>query len=330
MAASLGRSGLDRLSRELSPRRAGDALRRAPALLLLGILLSASVASAQRVPDASDHSTEFATSLGEDVSVAAGERVEQDLLTIGGRLVVDGDAGGDAVALDGDVVVRGHVAGDALALGGRVILEPGARVDGNAFSLFGGVDVAEGAEVGGRVRSLAPLAPGQEAGYFSTAFSKPALIARFLGLVFWILAALIAAFVAPATVARAAAEIPRHPLRLGGIGLLLGVSFLLTLILFVMLIRVFIGLPLLVLLFVTAVILVALALAAVFHALGERVSESLLEGAISGYVELLAGALLLGVLHFIPVLGELLWIAAALVGAGAVVTTRLARGRSRD
>ena len=71
----------------------------------------------------------------------------------------------------------------------------------------------------------------------------------------------------------------------------------------------------------------AIALASVFHAVGERISERLAGGAISGYVELLAGALILGVLHFVPLLGELLWLFALLAGAGAVLTTRLGRRR---
>jgi len=326
MVAAFGRTRLEqaRLSSETAHGRAGVALRRAPAFLLLGLLLSA-CATAQTPPDASDHSTEFATSLCEEVRVPAGQSVKQDLLAIGSGVTIDGEAGGDAVAIRGDLIVNGRVAGDAIALGGRVRVARGGQVDGNAFSLFGGVDVAEGGRVEGRTRSLAPLAPDQTAGYFTTAYSKPALIARFLGLVFWILAALIAAFAAPTTVARAAAELNRHPLRLTGIGLLLAVSFVLTLVLFVALIPLFVGIPLLVLLVLAAIGLVAVALAASFHGLGGHVAERMSSGAVSGYAELLAGALVLGLLQFVPVIGELLWVAAVLAGAGAVMAIRFSR-----
>ena len=299
--------------------------------VLLGalVLVLAGAAGAQPMPDASDRSTEFATALGDDTLVATGERVEEDLLAIGGNLTVDGEAGGDAVALDGDVVVRGLVAGDALSIGGRVRLARGARVEGNAFSLFGGVDVAEGATVGGRVRSLAPLPPGEKPGYFSVGWSRPVLLARFLGLVFWFLAALIATFAAPETVARSAVELGRHPLRLAGIGLLLAGSFALSLVLGVWLIPVFVGIPLLVLLVLAGAALGALSLAATFHAVGERISERLGERALNGYAQVLGGALVFCVLHFVPVLGTLVWLLGLLGGAGAVVAVRLGGGRAR-
>ncbi len=325
MVAALGRSrfGRDRLTLQSSQARAGVAFRRTPAFLLLGLLFSACAAA--QPPDASNDSTEFSTSIGEAVQVPAGEHVEQDLLAMGSRLTIDGEAGGDAVAIRGDLIVNGHVAGDALALGGRVRIGPQGHVDGNAFSLFGGVDLAEGGVVDGRIRSLAPLAPGETAGYRVAAYSKPALIARFLALVFWILAALVAAVAAPTTVACAAAELNRHPLRLVGIGALLGLSFLLTLVLSVALIPVFVGIPLLVLLLLAALALVAAGLAAAFHGLGSRVAERVSSRAVSGYAELLAGALVLSLLHFVPVVGELLWFAAVLGGSGAVMATRLRR-----
>jgi hypothetical protein len=326
MVAAAGRFRFEpaQLNPVASSERAGVALRRASAFLLLG-LLCAVPARAQPGIDASDRSTAFATSLNETVQVPAGERVEQDLLALGSAITIEGEAAGDAVAIRGDVIVTGHVAGDAIALGGRVRVGRGGRIDGNAFSLFGGVDLAEGAVVEGRSRSLAPLAPGETAGYFTVSYSQPALVARFLVLVFWILAALVAAFAAPTTVARAAAELSRHPLRLGGIGILLAVSFVLTLVFFVALIPLFVGIPLLVLLVLAAVGLVSLALAAAFHAAGSSAAERLSNAAVSGYVELLAGALVLGLLQFVPLLGELLWCVAILAGAGAVTTTRLGR-----
>ena len=93
------------------------------------------------------------------------------------------------------------------------------------------------------------------------------------------------------------------------------------------LIPVFIGIPLLVLLLLAGLGLVAVALAAGFQVVGSRILEPLHETAPSGYVQVLAGALLLGLVHFVPVLGELAWLALSLGGAGAVLATRLGRNR---
>jgi hypothetical protein len=310
-------------------RWAGARGRRAPAWLIL-LLAPAGIAVAQAPPDASDLTVEFETGLGREVHVEAGARVRQDLLAMGATLTVDGEAEGDAVAIDGDLLVRGRVAGDALAIGGRVRLARGARVDGNAFSLFGGVDVAEGASVGGRVRSLAPVPPGREPTYLDVAFARPVLLGRFLVLVFWILAALAGAFAAPITVAQSAAETLRRPLRLAGIGLLLSLSLALSVVLSVALIPLFVGIPLLVLLVLAWLGLAAVSFASSFHALGERLFDRLGAGTVSGYVQVLVGALAFGVLHFVPIVGELAWTAAYLAGAGGALATRMGRRGARS
>ena len=79
------------------------------------------------------------------------------------------------------------------------------------------------------------------------------------------------ALTAPRSVARAATELQKHWLRLTGIGLLFGASVLLSLILAVALIRVFVGLPLLILLVLGGMVLAAVALAAVFLAIGSQI-----------------------------------------------------------
>ena len=53
------------------------------------------------------------------------------------------------------------------------------------------------------------------------------------------------------------------------------------------------------------------------------------ESRVSSYLTLLAGALLFGLLHFIPVVGELSFLLVALTGAGAVLATRFGRSTTR-
>lgn len=298
--------------------RPGAALRCRAVVLALASALSTVPAISQPVRPVSEPAP---------VHVPGDERIEEDLLAVGKRVLIEGEVDGDAIVFDGELVVRGRVTGDAIAIGGRVRLEDGASVGGEAFSLFGGVDLAEGAKVGGKIRELASLPPEREAGYLSIGYSPPVLVARFLGLVFWLLAALAAAFLAPTTVARSAAELERHPGRLILIGALLALSYALSLVLSVALIPVFIGIPLLVLLLLAGLGLVAVALAAAFQVVGSRIGERLHETAPSGYVQVLVGALLLGLLHFVPVLGELAWLALSLGGAGAVLATRFGRSR---
>ncbi|HUF31349.1 MAG TPA: polymer-forming cytoskeletal protein, partial [Gemmatimonadaceae bacterium] len=68
-----------------------------------------------------------------DVTVAAGESVQGDLVT-----------------LRGDLRVAGTVDGDVVALGGNVTVQPGARISGSVIAAGGTVQL-EGGEVGGEI-----------------------------------------------------------------------------------------------------------------------------------------------------------------------------------
>ena len=255
------------------------------------------------------------------LSVPAGSAVAHALLGIRSTITIDGDVGGDAVALFCDVIVRGRVAGDALAVFGRVVVEGSdATVEGDAVALFGVVERRDGGRVGGEARSLWPLP--ERGGWIAWTFSPPLLALRLVVLSAWMLAALAAAFAAPERVVRAAGEIRRHPVRLIGIGLLVLASLATTLMLCVALVVVVIGVPLLFVLALVAAVLGALAHASCFHAVGERILERLVDRPTAGNAKVLVGALLFAVLAFVPIAGELAWLLAYLAGAGAVAATR--------
>lgn len=288
-------------------------------LLLAGALCLAAVPSclAQVAGRATDDMT-----WGGALTVARDEVHEGDLLALGGRIELDGHVTGDAVSVGGHVVVRGRVDGDVLALGGRVTIEEGADVRGNAFALVGSVEVEDPATVHGQVRSVLAGESGDRPSYFDLAFSRAGVIVRLTGLTFWILAALAAAFAAPSTVVQAATEVRRRPLRLAVIGLLVNASLALTAVLCIALVAIFVGIPLLFLLLLAWTALGAAALAATFHAVGERLAERALPATITGYAKILLGALLLGLVSFVPIAGEIVWTAAAFAGVGAIVTSR--------
>ena len=82
--------------------------------------------------------------VGDDVEIAPGRRVRGDVVAIGGKVVMRGEAAGDVVAIGGNVTISGHVSGDVVAVGGGVYLESGAVVDGDAVSVGGKVHREEG------------------------------------------------------------------------------------------------------------------------------------------------------------------------------------------
>jgi hypothetical protein len=304
--------------------RSSAGRRAAPALGVAALVLGLAGAAAW-LPMPAGASGGEGVAWGGVLRVPAGETSDGDLLAVGGDVLVDGSADGDAVAVFGDVIVRGRVTGDALSLFGRVRVEgAGAEVGGNAFALLGRAVTADGGVVRGQVRSVLAGTEGR-VGYFDVTWSRTGLALRLGFMLFWILAALAAAFAAPATIVKSAAHARRHAVRLGLIGLLAHVSLTLTLVVFVSLVAIFVGIPLLFLLIFGWMVLEAAALATSCHALGERLAERASARAATGYAKLLLGALVIGAVSFVPVLGEITVLVASLVGLGAVLATRLAR-----
>ena len=297
-------------------------MRLAAAARMATVLIAVSMGAAAASPEDggwSSHGGDL--SVGRAVSVAAGSEREADLMVVGANAVIDGSVKGDVVALRGDVQVTGHVEGDVLALMGRVALEPGATVSGDAFAVGGPVDVAPGASVGGDTRAMLVPGPGHGSAYLRIAFSPPGLVLRMLSVLFWTIAALVASFVAPSAVVRAALHVRSRLARSMLVGLLLQASLVLTLVLFVALVVIVVGIPLLALLVLAWILLGALGFAAAFHALGARLSERSGARAMSGYAHVLLGALVVGASHFVPYLGELTWALAFTAGIGAALTT---------
>jgi len=72
--------------------------------------------------------------IGSDLVVAEHERVGEAAVAIIGSVIVDGEVGGDVVAVLGDVRLgpRAVVGGEVTAVGGRIVAQPGARVYGAA------------------------------------------------------------------------------------------------------------------------------------------------------------------------------------------------------
>ena len=69
---------------------------------------------------------------GRDIVVEEGEKVDGDVVAVGGDVTIKGTVTGDVVAVGGDVFVAstGVVEGNAVSVGGEVKKEPGARVKG--------------------------------------------------------------------------------------------------------------------------------------------------------------------------------------------------------
>jgi len=190
------------------------------------------------------------------------DTVERTRITRGDRVrfgcdvTVDRDErlDGDVVAIGGSVIVNGEVTGDATSIGGTLTLGPDAIVRGDAVSVGGVLNRAPGARVEGEITEVGPGGGrfGREhwfPGMFGTFWSRLGSFASTtIRVTLLVLIGLIVVAFGRNPVERIAARIAATPLRSGLIGLLAEILFLPVLILTIVVLAVsIVGIPLLIL-----------------------------------------------------------------------------------
>ena len=260
-----------------------------------------------------------------DVVVHAGQPARDVVAMKGSVRVEPGAAVRDAVAFLGNVVLEdGARARQAVAVGGDVRLGDGAIVEKDAVAVGGEVRRGEGAEVGGEevgvgVPALSGLAAALGAGGLAHAAASPALavglvLAKFLA---GFVVALLALALVPRRLDAVSASFTAHPWKAILTGLL--GTFAVPLVA-ILLVATIVGIPLVAVLAVLVAAAAALGFAAVAWGVGRALPAPVSRA--TAVLQLAAGTAVVVLATSIPFLGAMAWIAAALLGFGAVLRSR--------
>ena len=260
----------------------------------------------------------------------AGSLARNRIVALGRDLRIDGEAQSHAVALSGSAQISGRVVGDVIVLGGDVLLTETAKVGGDVYVLSGRIEAAPGATIGGRsvaypdASSLwVSLIQGPALGLPS---SSPVVLGTKLALLaFWAFVSLLLFAIGRREMLSTSDSVRVEPFRNFFVGLVGVFAMALTALFFNAFSGAILGLPLVVLLAVIALVLRFWGMVAVFHALGDWLSQRF---KIRPPVPLTAatyGLVVLGVLKFLPWIGIWTWSVATFIGVGAALTTKLGR-----
>lgn len=279
--------------------------------------------SGSRAPQACTASS--ASAFGSNLVVPQSAWVCGDALAVGGNLAVQGRVQGSAQAIGGNVTISGEVDGDVTAVGGNITVQSGAVTHGQLDAVGGHVILQPGVSAQVTTNTLEQnWSPGPN-GSWTWHDAPPAASAFWLGLLFWVSAAIgLSAFV-PEAVGHVRYTIARRFLYsgvagavIGVVGLVVGVALLLTCI----------GIP------VTILIGLALWLAWVVGtvAFASWLGASLLRGLRHNYnpsllVSSLLGIVILCLLKSAPVVGTVVSLMVGCVGLGAAGLTLLSARR---
>jgi hypothetical protein len=238
-------------------------------------------------------------------------------VVIDGPVRIAGRVTGDVVAVADDVTLAGQIDGDLTTVAGRATLLPNARVGGDLHYGDEKPSIARGAQVAGDVsdegwRDLEdPISGWLGWAAVWLAFTVSALV---LGLV-------LLAF-APRAADRTldALRTATGPVIGWGFALLIGLPILAVIALITL-----VGIP-----FGLALLLAMLPLLAVGYVTGAWLTGRLLvKPPRSRFLAFLAGLAILRVLALIPFISPLVWLAATVVGLGALIVAAWRAGRER-
>jgi cytoskeletal protein CcmA (bactofilin family) len=278
----------------------------------LPLLVLAALAAALAVPQAASAAPDQVVITG-DVNVARGETVG-DVVVVDGRINAAGRIDGDVVAVSGPVRISGRVDGTITAVSDRVTLLPGAHVTGDLIYGDERPVIARSAIVDGEI---------SDEGWADLDGFPWGVI----GALSWWLAVsistLVLGLIAVALAPRAAEAVVATARDRIGVSIAVGFALLVALpVLAVLALISLVGVPLGLGVLLALVPLGGLAYVAAAYVLGRMLVKS----PASGFVAFLAGWAVLRALALIPVAGALVWVAAVVVGLGALV---VAMWRSR-
>ena len=264
------------------------------------------------------------------IVIEKGSFAGRQVVAIGRDLEVRGKAESDVAAINGSIRISGHVEGDVVAMSGDCELLQGARIGGDVFVLGGELKIARGAEIVGRSVSYPTfssawltLLEGPSLGLPGT--SRLVIGAKLALLASWLVLTLVLMASSGREVLSTAEQIRIEPARDFLVGLTGVLALFLTALFFSAFAAAFVGVPLLVLVVLLLLMLKLWGMVAVFHGVGDWLTQRIVRRRLQPLNSALTGLLVLGGIKLIPWVGAWVWTVASLIGVGASLVTKFGR-----
>ena len=269
--------------------------------------------------------------------------VTREVVRIGGSVTIPENqkVNGDVVAVGGSADISGYVTGNVVAVGGSVRARSGSWIDGDAVAVGGGVEKAGDAHIGGQTVTAVPgigwnldwakLLPGRLRGPGSF----------FTGLLVWAFISLLAVLLFRNRLEVMADALPLHPGRSAGYGLLgfavtpaiLATALAAQVFVIVVLAITIVGIlaiPAVLLAIVGMVLapgaLLLVGMVGVFLSLGRALAAQLGRPDTSAVWAILIGVVVISVAGLIPWIGALVWLTVVIFGFGLALMTGIGSG----
>jgi len=265
--------------------------------------------------------------LKKDIYVAKDE-VQDNILTFGGEVLVEGKVKESVIAFGGKITIAGEVGDLVLGFGTIIILKSTAVIKGDVASLGGSLEKEPGCRVDGDtiyfktsedVRDF--LDEGLK-GILSISLFPLFLVFKLISFTIWLILGIIMALIFPRQISSSSNHIRKSFLPVFAIGFVAIIIFVGLAVFSALLCLILIGIPLLLALIFLAIIIQIFARVTVFYFFGESLMAAFGKSKPSAIAATLIGLVLFSLITFIPVLGLIISFFLSVIGWGATLKTK--------
>jgi len=266
--------------------------------------------------------------LQKDITVAAGE-VQDNVIAIGGNVIVEGRVIESVVAIGGTILISGEVGQAVVGIGSCITLKPSANIKGDVVSLGGTLNKEPGCTIQGDTVYFLPSEIGGrlfKGGLFKGIFALPLFpiffIIKLIGAFLMLLVTLVVAGLFPRQIVRASGQVRASFWPVFGTGLLGIIIYAGAVIFSALLCFVLIGIPILIALIWVGIAIKLFGRVVLYFFFGESILKAFGAKNVSAIGASLAGLVLVSLIDLIPFVGLLFSLILNIVGWGVVVRTK--------
>jgi len=265
--------------------------------------------------------------LKKDIVVAKDE-VQDNILTFGGEVLVEGKVKESVIAFGGKITIAGEVGDLVLGFGTTIILKPTAVVRGDVASLGGSLDKEPGCRVEGDTiyfRTSEDIKEFLEKGLkglFSISLFPLLLTIKLISFSIWLFLAVVMAAFFPRQISLASSQIRESFGSVFVIGLVAIIIFTSLVFFSALLCLVLIGIPILLALIIFGLIIGIFGRATIFYFFGESLMAAFGKSKPSPILAVILGLILVNLITFIPFLGLIFYFFLSIIGWGVALKTK--------
>ena len=261
--------------------------------------------------------------LTQDIVIAKDE-VQDNVISFGGKVLVEGEIKESVVVFGGEVIISGEVRDDVLGFGSNITLKSSAVVRGDVISLGGTFNKEPGSIVEGDTVYF--KTPKDITKFFFKGFTGPfiplLIIIKLISVFIWFILALLMVAFFPRQISFASSQIRKSFWPVFGTGLLSLIIYIGLVIFSCLLSFVLIGIPFLLALIFIGIIIKIFSRVILFYFFGESLVNAFGKGKTSSLLTVILGLIIVSLISFIPVLGSLFTFCLSIIGWGAVIRTK--------